>query len=99
MFDAAWRSIVDKYFKTTLHARESRKKERRKESRIAECEKKEKFINKNKDRLCYKCGVTGHISTDCHAPAWKVEKYKKSREEEKEKEKSNEINNEIMKVS
>ena len=67
---------------------QGKKKDEKKVEALSANEKKGKFVNKNKDRLCYKCGVTGHISTDCRAPPWKVEKYKKSREEEKEKEKS-----------
>lgn len=38
-----------------------------------------------KDKKCFKCGIKGHLSSECRAPQWKIDKYKKSKENEDKK--------------
>ena len=45
--------------------------------------------NKNKQKTCYKCGMKNHISTECRASQWKIDKF----EEEKKNNNNKNSNN------
>ena len=82
-------NILRQHFTLENQGKNNDEKKNDEEKNVEALSVHEKKRNKE-TRMCYKCGVKGHIEPDCTAPPWKVEKYKKERDEEKRKEESNE---------
>ncbi len=79
-----------------LESQSNKQQHKQREALTFEKEKKDnnnKNNYQNKQKICYKCGMKNHISTDCRAPQYKIDKYKQQRKEEKNKNNSNQNEN------